>query len=92
MKLSEHVRSTHSQDGAIALDILHGQMFRLNVVGSRILELLKQGMTEAQIADAISRDSGAPLEIVATDLRDFLDHLQRNRLIEIRQTTSDSSL
>jgi len=92
MKLSEHVRSTHSPDGAIALDILHGQMFRLNVVGSRILELLKQGMTEAQIADAISRDSGAPLEIVATDLRDFLDHLERNHLIEIRQATSDSSL
>lgn len=92
MTLSEHVRSTHSLDGAVILDILHGQMFRLNVVGSRILELLKQGMTEAQIADAISRDSGAPLEIVATDLRDFLDHLERNHLIEIRQATSDSFL
>ena len=92
MKLSEHVRSTHSQDGAIALDILHGQMFRLNVVGSRMLELLKQGMTEAQIADAISRDSGAPREIVATDLREFLNHLERNHLLEIRQATSDRSL
>lgn len=92
MKLSEHVRSTHSQDGAIALDILHGQMFRLNVVGSRMLELLKQGMTEAQIADAISRDSGAPGEIVASDLREFLNHLERNHLLEIRQATSDCSL
>jgi len=92
MKLSEHVRSTHSQDGAVVLDILHGQMFRLNVVGSRMLELLKQGMTEAQIADAISRDSGAPREIVATDLAEFLNHLERNHLLEIRQTTSDFSL
>ena len=91
MKLSEHVRSTHSQDGAVVLDILHGQMFRLNVVGSRTLELLKQGMTEAQIADAISRDSGAQREIVATDLREFLNHLERNHLLEIRQATSDSS-
>ena len=92
MKLSEHVRSTHSQDGAVVLDILHGQMFRLNVVGSRMLELLKQGMTEAQIADAISCDSGAQREIVATDLREFLHHLERNHLLEIRQATSDSSL
>jgi hypothetical protein len=92
MKLSEHVRSTHSQDGAVVLDILHGQMFRLNVVGSRMLELLKQGMTEAQIADAICRDSGAQREIVATDLREFLNHLERNHLLEIRQATSDSSL
>jgi len=92
MKLSEHVRSTHSQDGAVVLDILHGQMFRLNVVGSRMLELLKQGMTEAQIADAISRDSGAPREMVATDLREFLNHLERNHLLETRQATSDSAL
>jgi hypothetical protein len=92
MKLSEHVRSTHSQDGAVALDIRHGQMFRLNVVGSRMLELLKQGMTEAQIADAISRDSGAQREIVATDLREFLNHLERYHLLEIRQVASDSSL
>jgi hypothetical protein len=92
MKLSEHVRSTHSQDGAVVLDILHGQMFRLNVVGSRMLELLKQGMTEAQIADAISRDSGAPREIVATDLREFLNHLEWNHILEIRQATSDSYL
>ena len=91
MILSEHVRSTHSQDGAVVLDIRAGQMFRLNVVGSRMLELLKQGMTEAQIADAISRDSGAPREIVATDLREFLLHLERNHLLEIRQATSDSS-
>ena len=67
-------------------------MFRLNVVGSRILELLKQGMTEAQIADAICCDSGAQREIVATDIREFLNHLERNHLFEIRQATSDSSL
>jgi Coenzyme PQQ synthesis protein D (PqqD) len=92
MTLSEHVRSTHNADGAVILDILHGQMFRLNMVGSRMLELLKQGMTEAQIADAISSQSGAPREIVATDLREFLNHLERNHLLEIRQATSASSL
>ena len=34
MKLSAQLRSTHNQDGAIVLDILHGEMFRLNFVGS----------------------------------------------------------
>jgi len=92
MKLSEHVRSTHSQDGAIVLDILHGRMFQLNLVGSRMLELLTQGMTEAQIADAISGDSGAPREVVATDLKEFLNHLERNHLLEIRRAAGDSSL
>jgi Coenzyme PQQ synthesis protein D (PqqD) len=92
MKLSEHLRSTHDEDGAVVLDILHGQMFRLNVVGSRMLDLLKQGMTEAQIAGAISLESGAPQEIVAADLKEFLDHLKRNRLLEIRRTTNESGV
>lgn len=88
MTLSEHVRLSHSQDGAVVLDILHGQMFRLNVVGSRMLELVKEGLTEAHIADVISRDTGAPREIVAADLREFLEHLERNHLLEIRPAAS----
>lgn len=82
MKLSEHLRSTNSQDGAVILDIFHGQMYRLNVVGSRMLELLKEGLTESQIADQISRESGADREIVAQDFRQFLAHLEKHHLIE----------
>jgi hypothetical protein len=47
------VRSTHSQDGAIVLDIRQGQMFNLNFVGSRILELLKNGTAQPDIVDEI---------------------------------------
>lgn len=92
MKMSKHVRSTHSQDGAVVLDIRHGQMYRLNLVGSRILELLKRGHTETQIAEQLSQEFGVDREIVASDLQEFLTHLQRNRLLETRQTTCDSSL
>jgi hypothetical protein len=85
LKLSEQVRSTHNQDGAVVLDILHGQMFRLNLVGSRMLELLRQGYTEAHIAEAISSEFGAAQEIVETDLREFLAHLEKHHLIEFGQ-------
>jgi hypothetical protein len=46
-KISETVRSTHSHDGGVVLDIRHGQMFNLNLVGSRVLELLKSGASES---------------------------------------------
>ena len=92
MKLSEHVRSTHNQDGAVVLDILHGQMFWLNLVASRMLELLKQGHTEAEITEQLSQEFGVTREIVTADLEEFLRHLERNRLLEIRQATSDFSL
>ena len=83
LKVSEHVRSTHSQDGAIVLDIRHGQMFRLNLVGSRMLELLKQGHSEERIAEEVSREFGVERTIVETDLREFLTHLEKNNLLEL---------
>jgi len=81
LKLSGQVRSTHNQDGAVVLDIRQGQMFRLNLVGSRMVELLKQGYSEAQIAEQVSRQFNAPREIVENDLREFLAHLERNHLL-----------
>ena len=91
MKLSAQVRSTHSQDGAVVLDILHGRMFRLNLVGSRMLELLKQGRTESQIVDELSREFGADREIVEADLQEFLAHLARHHLVERRQRENHSA-
>ena len=82
MKLSAQVRSTHSQDGAVVLDILHGEMFRLNFVGSRMLELLEQGFTEAQIAQKIAIEFEAEPQIIAQHLRAFIAHLETQRLIE----------
>jgi hypothetical protein len=85
VKLSAQVRSTHNQDGAVVLDILHGQMYRMNLVGSRMLELLKQGYTEARIAEEISLEFGASRETVETDLREFFAHLEKHHLLELGQ-------
>ena len=91
MKLSGQVRSTHNQDGAVVLDIRHGQMFRLNLVGSRMLELLKQGYSEATIAESVSREFGVSREIVETDLREFLAHLEKHRLLEFGEPEIQSA-
>jgi hypothetical protein len=83
LKLNGQIRSTHNQDGAIVLDIRGGQMFSLNLVGSRILELLKDGCTETQIVDEIIRESGADRKIVEADLQEFLVQLEKHRLLEV---------
>jgi hypothetical protein len=85
VRVAENVRSTHSQDGGIVLDIRQGQMFRLNWVGSRMFELLKQGRSEIQIADEISRQFAVPREMVEADLKEFLSHLQKHHLLECGQ-------
>jgi hypothetical protein len=92
LKLSDQVRSTHNQDGAVVLDIRHGQMFRLNLVGSRMLELLKQGCSEAWIANEISASFSVDRGFVEADLREFLAHLEKHCLLELRPADSHSAL
>ena len=53
LNTSNTIRSKRTQDGRIVLDICHGQMFCLNVVGSKILEMIEHGWDELRIAEEI---------------------------------------
>ena len=80
-RVSETVRTTHGQDGAIMLDIQQGQMLHLNPTGSLIFMRLQQGETESQIIDEISQEFRILHEIVHEDVREFLLSLERRGLI-----------
>jgi hypothetical protein len=81
-KVSAAVRSTHGLDGAIVLDVRQGQMFNLNFVGSRILELLRSGSTESAIVEGISREFDVSRDLAENDVREFLQDLKKCRLVE----------
>src|ERR1700740_153078 len=81
-KVSDSVRSTHGQDGAIVLDIRQGQMFNLNLVGSRILELLETGATQSAIVGEISQRFEVSKDIAESDVREFIESLKRHHLLE----------
>lgn len=81
-RISGTIRRTQTQDGEVLLDIHHGQMFCLNVVGAKILELMQQGHDEAHIADEISRSYGADKEMVRTDVREFLEALEKHHILQ----------
>jgi Coenzyme PQQ synthesis protein D (PqqD) len=81
-KLSSTVRTTHGQDGAVVLDIRKGQMFNLNRVGSRIVELLKNGSDEPAIVETISAEFDVRKDTAERDVREFLHVLGERRLIE----------
>ena len=80
--VSNTVRSTHNQDGAIVLDVRQGQMFNVNFVGSRILELLKSSSTESAIVDEISQEFNVSRDLAENDVREFLQTLKTCRLVE----------
>ena len=77
----EHVRATHGPDGATVLDILHGQMFRLNFAGSMILELSKQGMGQPEIAEQLMREFRIERTTAEADVREFLEALEKHHLV-----------
>lgn len=81
LKLSHEVRSTHRQDGTIILDPTRGKMFGFNPVGSRILELIREGFTQAQIARQISEMFSVDPAIVQTDVQDFLAQLAKHHIV-----------
>jgi hypothetical protein len=80
-KVSDDVRSTHSQDGGVVLDIQRGQMFNLNLVGSKIVELLKSGANEADITQTISVEFDVSRQLVETDIREFIATLEKHGLV-----------
>lgn len=85
-RVSVHVRRTSSKDGGVVLDMRHGQMFGLNVVGSRILELLAEQRTPEQIAQEIASSFGVSAETADRDVRDFLSTLEKHHLIELHSS------
>jgi hypothetical protein len=81
-KVSDTIRRTETVDGGILLDVHHGQMFCMNVVGAKVLELLGQGYDEAQAADEISRDYGANRDVVRADVIEFIETLQKHHILQ----------
>lgn len=81
-RISDTIRQTQTVDGGILLDVHHGQMFCLNIVGAKILELMQRGYDETKIAEEISRDYGANREVVRADVIEFIEALHKNHILQ----------
>ena len=66
--ISRSARLSKSPDGGVVLDVDRGVIFSLNLVGTRIVELLRQGKDAMSIAEAISREFQVSEDIAAKDV------------------------
>lgn len=82
LRISDTIRRTETADGGILLDVQHGEMFCLNVVGARILDLMHRGYDEARIADEIGRDYGIDKQSVLADISEFIEKLKERHIIQ----------
>jgi hypothetical protein len=81
IKVAKGVRETVNQDGAVLLDIEQGLCFSLNPVGTRIWEMIKDGRSIDEIADALEEEYRLPRTQLLTDVSDFLKQLENMRLV-----------
>jgi len=81
LAISSTIRRTQTPDGAVLLDVERGEMFSVNAIGSKILNLLHAGLDETEIASQLSTTFGADPEQVRTDVHEFLETLDRRHIL-----------
>lgn len=84
LAISSAIRKTETQDGAVLLDVERGQMYCLNLVGSKILELIASGCDEREIIDRLSAVYGAKNGGVRADVREFIETMRKHGIVDRR--------
>jgi len=84
------VRRTPTADGRLLLDPRGGRLFSVNVVGSKILELLEQGLDEQDIAERICVDCAENITTVRTDVHEFIEALRKHRIVRSMDSAHSS--
>jgi hypothetical protein len=87
MKISEHVRTTMTQDGAVLMNIKGGDMVTLNPIGSIIWQQLSDGCSSEQIAAHLASEFGISQEKASADVNEFLERLEAQQLIESAESS-----
>ncbi len=77
-----HVRAQQLEDQMVILDLRSGIYFGLNLVGSRIWELIKQGRTADEIAAVVVEEFDAPANEIEADVTALIGELVSRKLIE----------
>src|SRR5260370_36898561 len=82
MRISENIRTSFNQDGAVLMDIQGGSMLTLNPIGSIIWRQLSDGRSPERIAEHLALEFGISQERALTDVNEFVEQLQAQHLLE----------
>ena len=89
--ITDSIRSTRTEDGALVLAIHTGKVLRLNPTGLLVFERLQGGATEPEIIDAITKRFGISSEVASQDLFDFLKELEQLGLVYQSEAVSSAT-
>jgi hypothetical protein len=78
----DRVVFSRAGDSALLLDPDSGNYFSLTDVGARIWELCDGRHTLDEIVEALAAEYDAPLEVIEADMRELVDELTAEGLLE----------
>ena len=82
MKPAQHVRANVTDDNLIVLDLVKGQIFTANTIGSRIWRgLFVNNQPKEQLVEVISTEFGTTPEVVEKDVEKFVVQLKQQGLV-----------
>ena len=76
IRFPDTIRRVANADGGVVLDLRRGAMFRVNPLGARVLDLLDEGNSPAQIAEKLSVEFSVSLSEVQNDVNEFVESLK----------------
>jgi hypothetical protein len=82
--LVDSIRTVSNTDGGIVLDLRRGAMFRVNPLGSRVLDLLAGGKSSLEIAEQISAEFEIALDRAQVDIAEFFSSLEAYGVLDPR--------
>jgi hypothetical protein len=77
----ERIRSAHTADGGILLDVDKGKMFSLNLSASVIFQLMETGVCEDKIVEELVRRFGVSVDVAKRDFNEFRETLKNHALL-----------
>lgn len=80
-RMSETIRIVPVRDGQVVLDISRGQVLYLNATAALIVDRVKRGQSESQIAEAMGNQFHVSQEVVIGDIEEFLKSLEDRGLV-----------
>jgi hypothetical protein len=83
IRISDAIRSSSTADGAILLDVRHGQILGLNRMGSTIFRMLERGLDADQISSEISSEFRVKIEEVHADVLEFIESLRERDVLQV---------
>jgi len=75
------IRKLSNADGCVVLNLLNGQMLRMNSMAARVLNLLEQGESVTTISEKLSAEFQVALADVRSDIAQFVEVLRAKGVV-----------